>query len=66
MISYKKLKKQYVKLFRKADKLLIEHPDAELEYDEMTEADPTLGFKHKEDNVWIHTVFELKRYERKR
>ena len=59
--TYFKLKTQFQKLFKTADQYLKDHPNAELEYDEMGEEDPTLGFKHKEGTVSVHTVFVLHR-----
>lgn len=59
--TYKQIKKGYLKMFAKIDKYLKEHPDAKLEYDELNEPDPTLGFVHKDGNVRISTTFEFKR-----
>lgn len=65
-ITYPQLKKEFENLFKKADAYCKAHPDAELEYDEMGEEDPTLGFKHREGRISVHTVFVLHRYGRKK
>lgn len=59
--TYPRVKTQFQKLFKVCDKHVAEHPEATLEYDEMNEEDPTLGFEYKDGIVEVHTVFVLRR-----
>lgn len=63
--SYFKLKTQFNKLFKVCDQFIKDHPGAVLEYDEMMEDDPTLGFVYDDGIVRAHTVFVLKRTKAK-
>lgn len=58
--TYPVIKFRYFKLFKVVDNYINQHPDAVLEYDEMSEEDPTLGFVHREGIINVHTVFVLK------
>jgi len=59
--AYREIKRGFLSLFKLVDEYRAQHPDARLEYDEMTEENPTIGFQYKTGNIEVHTVFVWRR-----
>jgi hypothetical protein len=59
--TYREIKRGFLSLFKLVDEYRAQHPDARLEYDEMNEEDPTIGFQHKTGNIEVHMVFVWRR-----
>jgi hypothetical protein len=58
--NYVKIRGKYKDFFNLIDTFLMNHKYAKLEYDELNEANPTLGFVHFEGEIEVHTTFLIK------